>query len=338
MPEQASAIDEERYIVEVIGELPYYVPMPQGATLAPNSIGAQPFQLYFQHFQPLRHPDDSQGEGVDDRLGTYIKSRVHICFRASRIPSEAEKDAYEEKALNLTNKALTSMKYAVLDHTITHVNKFQRTSTHVWEIAADGKAMPAGTFAEKTSYSPFGIGPQRTLTEAALNRVWWIFNDLEPMNPAFLLILDARYHNVVHDLPRAILDVATALEINIDSLVNHYSLRDRTLSQIDLEHKGIYQLYDEVFPQATGRSLHEKPDLYVEMEYIREIRNSIAHEWKPEFHVSEGLRKKSKYLAQHQPRDGHVVETTQEVDSLIASGMEIIRFCIEAFKTKYGNL
>jgi len=335
MPEQA-AVDEERYIVEVIGELPYYVPMPQDATLAPNSIGAQPFQLYFQHFRPLRHPDDSQGEGVDDRIGTFIKSRVHICFRASVLPSEAEKDAYEEKALNLTNKALTSMRYAVLDHTITHVNKFQRTSIHVWEIAADGKAMPAGTFAEKTSYSPFGIGPQRTLTEAAVNRVWWIFNDLEPMNPAFLLILDARYHNAVHDIPRAILDVATALEINIDSLVNRYSLRDRTLSQIDLENKGIYELYDAVLLQAAGHSLHERPALFADLEYIREIRNSIVHEWKPEFHVSKGLRDRSKYLAQHQQRDGHVISTTHEVDGLIASGMEIIRFCVEAFKTKYS--
>jgi len=338
MAEQASAIDKERYIVEVIGELPYYVPMPQGVTLVPSSIGAQPFQLHFQHFQPLRHPDDSHGEGVDDRLGTFIKSKVHILFPVSILPSEAEKDAYEEKALSLTNKLLVSMKYVTFDHTITHVNKFERCCIRVWEVTADGKGIPAGSFAEKTSYGPFGVRSQATLTEEALNRLWWIFNDLAPMNPAFLLILDAKYHNAVRDIPRAILDTATALEVNIDSLVDQYSLRNPPLLQIDLECKSVYELYDAVLSQATGHSLYERPDLYVELEYIRELRNSIAHEWKPEFHISKKMKAKSRYLAQHQPRDGHVVSTTHEVESLISSGIEIIRFCIETFKTKYGNL
>lgn len=35
------------FVVEIIGDLPYYVPIPEGVVLTPSLIGAEPFRLKF---------------------------------------------------------------------------------------------------------------------------------------------------------------------------------------------------------------------------------------------------------------------------------------------------
>jgi len=332
--------DEERslpYVVEVTAELPYYVPIPEGTALAPSLIGAEPFQLEFQHFKPLRHPEDSHGEGVDDRRGTYLRSKARVVFPVPWLPPDEKRQDYERKALAIVNRALLSVRYVAFDPTIIHVNEFENCIVRLWERKPGGQVIPAGTWAQKVSYGPFGITPQATLTSEALSRVWWIFNELAPTNPACLLVLDAKYHSAVGDVSRAILDLATALEINIESLVNLYSSVSSSLLQLDLD-VSVYKLYDAVLSQATGHSLHEKPDLYAELEYIRELRNSIAHRWKPQFQVTAKMKDRSRYLAQHTPRDGHVISSSEELDPLIDHTQEIIKFSIDAFVAKYGKL
>lgn len=221
---------------------------------------------------------------------------------------------------------------------MTHVSEFENCLNHIWELKPDGNVIPEGEWKQKISYGPYGINLQPTLTPEALNCLWWVFNGIAYTNSARLLVLDAKHHNAMGDISRAILDLATALEVNIESLMNIYSSVSQQLLQIDFDGISVYKLYDAILSKATDHSLHEKPDLYAELEYIRELRNSIAHRWKPYFKISNKMKNNSRYLSVHQPKDGHIISTSQEVDQLITHTENIIKFSTEVFEHKYGKI
>jgi hypothetical protein len=157
------------------------------------------------------------------------------------------------------------------------------------------------------------------------------------MPSAWFLILDSKYHNAIGDISRACLDLAVALEINIDSLIDHYGRYNPSLGAIDMEEKNIFWKYDEGLLQATGHSLHEQPDHFANLEYIYGIRNSIAHSWKTEFRLTDRMKRKSRYLDKHNKRKGQEINSSKEVNELIKVAEEIISFTVEAFHTKYDS-
>jgi hypothetical protein len=50
------------------------------------------------------------------------------------------------------------------------------------------------------------------------------------------------------------------------------------------------------------------------------------------------MERNSHYLPYHQPRDGHVVCTQEEVEGLIADAKEIQRHVLDLFTRKYGEI
>jgi len=334
MSEESDASVVSQPLVKVIGELPYYVPVPENVVLTPR-IDMEPFTLEFQHFQPAQHADSPSGRAVDDRRGTYIKSRVHVVFPVSTLPSSDELRSYAEKALRIANRALLSVKYVAFDPAVHHVDQFDRCEVHAWAEASDKSKDPNGVFTQSISFGPFGLTLQATLTRKALDRLWWVFNDLDPLNPAWLLVLDAKYHNAVGDLPRAILDLGTALEIHIGNLIATYCGARPAVTGLEIEGRSVYQVYDSILRQATGHSMHERPDLFVKLEYIRGLRNSITHKWKPEFQVTQRMKKHSRYLDEHLKRDGHVVKSQEEVLALIEDTIEMLQYASELFNARY---
>jgi hypothetical protein len=321
----------------VVGDLPYYVPVPDGFFLAPSEIGAEPFQIKFTHFKPLRHPDDSQGENIDDRAGTYIRSKCHISFPLLKLPEGDYRDTFEKKALLIANKALRAIRYRAYEPAIRHVSRFDNCLVQTIEFNPDGTVKPLSEVNMKTDYGPFGIRPLGVLTDQALQDLSWFFNGLMPMPSAWFLILDSKYHNATGDISHACLDLAVALEINIDSLVDYYGRYNPSLAAIDVEEKNIFWKYDEGLLQATDHSLHEQPDYFANLEYIYGIRNSIAHSWKTEFGLTDRMKRKSKYLDRHNKRDGHEIRNSREVDDLIKAAEEIISYTVEVFHTKYDS-
>ena len=333
-----STDNESEVVIEVIGDLPYYVPIPENRVLAPSLIGAEPFHLEFQHFQPLRHPDDSQGREVDDRLGTFIRSKARVVFPVPELPAGDCHEDYVNKALNITNRALRVVKYLAFDHTIRHVSQFDSWLVRSWAIGTEGTVELLGEWSQQMSYGPFGIRLKAVLSPQGQDNLWWYFNDLASINPAWYLILDSKYHNAIGDISRAILDMATALEINIESLMDAYSHVHSDLNEIALDNVNIYRMYDRILEEAVDHSLHEQPDLFVALEYIRQVRNSIAHKWKPEFRIDPRFASKTKYLDQHKRRDGHLVTTKEEVSRMIDDATQIIDYTLELFKSKYGKI
>ncbi|MCI0551904.1 MAG: hypothetical protein L0287_13200, partial [Anaerolineae bacterium] len=279
------------------------MPVPDEVTLMPSLIGTEPFQLSFQALRPRPSPGATYSEGMDDHRGTFIKSNCIARFPVLAIPPGEETNAYIQKALTLTNKALQAIRYTTFDHTIRYVDDFENYILHIWQVTPDGSISPAGAWLQGQWYGPFGVSMQATLTDDGLNKVGVIFNELALINPAWLLVLDAKYHNTIGDIERAILDIGTALDIHIERLINIYSRVDHSLAQVHTDGKTIFQMHDEILIQVTGHSLHERPELFAQLEYIRAIRNSITHRWKSEFRISPEMAR-SKYLHLHQPRDG----------------------------------
>ena len=323
------------FMVEVMGDLPFYVPLPDKVMLRPSVIGAEPFSIEFEKFFPKRHPEEGQGANVDDRRGTFVRSRARVLFPLDVPPEDHVRAEYEEKAKSITNRAIESIRYVAFDHTIRRVEAFDRATFRVWQLHGDASPEPFGEWAQGETFGPFGLNPIGHLSNSALQALWFVFNGLTPTNPAWHLVLDAKYNNATGDISRAILDLGTALEINIPRLIDHYSSFNSDLMQMDLEGTGIFSLYHEVLMKATGHSLHESPEMYVALEYIRGVRNSITHEWKPVFRITPQMESASKYIDIHRDKDGHQVETKEEVEELIDDATSIITQTIHLFQSAY---
>ena len=86
---------------------------------------------------------------------------------------------------------------------------------------------------------------------------------------------------------------------------------------------------------ATGHSLQEEPYLFAKLEYIRTLRNSITHDWKPIFKINNDMENKSRYLHIHKPMDGHLVSSREEVSQLINEAIEIIHHTEDLFNQTF---
>lgn len=322
--------------IEVIGEMPYYVPIPEGVALQPSLIGAEQFTISFSHFQPPRHPDNSQGTNVDDRIGTFLRSKAIINFPLNKTPTTDYPEIYEDKALSITNKVLMAIRYIVFDHTVRTISHFDKCSVRLADLSKDTDFIEVKT-THKESYGPFGVRIRGTLSEKALQNFWWVFNELVPINPAIHLLLDSKYHNSIGDLSRSILDLAIALEINIEGLIEKYSEYSSDLQSVNLDEKSIYTMYDSLLSQLTGHSLHEWPNLFIALEYIRGVRNSIAHTWTPEFRLTKQMRKNSRYIENHIEKDGHLITDKEEVSEMLKDAKEIIDITTNLFDKVYSH-
>lgn len=328
---------EARFEVEFKGVLPYHVPVPDRAELRPSRVGAPPFRLWFEHFQPPHAPGAAHGESVDDHRGTFIRSRVIVLFTLSESPDETAVEKFAKEALVLTNKALLSIKYAAADHRIRHVAQFMECQTDVWRIHTDGAREHVG--GEMTvDFGPHGLSLQATLNEAGQEMVWWLFNDVLRFNAAWLLVLDAKYHLEVGDIAHALFDIGTALEIHVETLLEWHTAVAPALAEIDIDGVPIHRMYDEILKSATDHSLHERPDLFINLEYIRELRNAIAHQWKPEFRIHPKRLERSRYVIEHRNRDGHVVNNRAEVEQIIEDAIEIMTHVTSLFEQKHGAI
>ncbi len=327
--------EKHPYYIEILGDFPYYVPLPEGVILKPSRIGAEPFFVQLEHFVPKRHPEESRGENVDDRMGTYIRSRARLLFPLAKYPDEPDWESYEQKSLVIVNRLIESVRYLAFDHTVRRVIAFDRTVFRSWKLNENGTSEPAGVWQEKHSYGPFGVRLLGRLSEDKLQELWWHFNSLAPTNPAWHLVLDAKFHNQTGDVSRAILDLATALEINVPNLIDHFGKTNPELRELDIDTSSIYSLYDDVLKEATGHSLHEEPSLFSSLEYIRAVRNSIAHDWEPVFKISLSMEKTSKYLEIHRPKDEHEIKGHNEVDELVEQSIEIIKHTTGLFQKRF---
>lgn len=312
--------------------------MPEKLALVPTLIGAEPFTLWFHHQRAPGDSSGSQGQDVDDRRGTFVRSWVFVTFPLPAATAPDDSDTYHRRALDLTNQAITAIRYVARDPAIQYVTEYDHYLIRLWHPdSADPTVLFSG--AEGQWLGPFGVSPLATLSEDGLQLVHFFFNGLHRINPARLLLIDADYHRAVGDITRAAFDIGTALEIYIEVLFDWYSIANEAVRSIEYEDRSIYWQYDQGLEMATGHSLRERQDLYMALEYIHEIRNAIAHEWKAEFRIEKSRHlPRSPYLTLHQVRDGHVLKDEAEIKQLITDAYSIMSHVAGLFEYHYGPL
>ena len=186
---------------------------------------------------------------------------------------------------------------------------------------------------EGMDFGPFGLTNQRIITEDQARNIAWYFTRLSSMNPARLLLLDAKYHNIMEDFNRAILDIGIALEIHVEWRLNQYSYIERGLSELISDNNSICDYYKDILAKATVRSLLENEDLFMNLEYLRYLRNSVVYEWKPICKDSE--ISKSNFMSKHKERNYSIINSKERVEILINMANEILSFTQNLFKQKF---
>lgn len=144
---------------------------------------------------------------------------------------------------------------------------------------------------------------------------------------------EAARHLARGDIPRAILDLGIALDLHVTLRMDEYRRRAPGLRETSWK---FYSRYENDLPRATGRSIHDEPQLATALEYLHELRNNIAHNWLPRFEARNlAGRRRSRYLSVHREREGHLIAEPAEVAELIDLTRRILQFVDDAFQSKY---
>ncbi|MDK2980803.1 MAG: hypothetical protein PWQ55_1150 [Chloroflexota bacterium] len=318
-------ISEDSKFFRVIGDLPYYLPFPENFYLTKTNLEDQKIRLNLLAFKPLRHPDDSSGDGIDDRKGTFLRSRVIIDYFDEDFNADSTL-IYTNRTVEIVNRLIDSIRYKMNDFTIRPITHFDH---FLIKFGVDQTVY----FSEGMDYGPFGLTPQRTINTHQAHQICDYFVGNNPMNPAKLLLLDAKYHNMMNDFNRAILDIGIAVEIHIEWLLNYYSKSDISLLSLFTENTSIWDFYKKVLKKATGYSLEENEDIYIAFESLRYLRNSVAHEWKPRILVDtiKDVGRRSKHLEE----DGLIVDSREKMDDFINRAEMIVHHVEQLFTNKY---
>lgn len=323
------------FVVRIIGDLPFYLPVPDGTELSPAQIGVEPFLLFFKHISSPPPKGVSSAVGVEDGRGNLIFTRANVDFTGNQSVPEKPED-YLPKSIDLINRALIAVKLVSTNHCVRNISVFSHHVVQILRRHKNGKTeLVSGE--EGYSYGPHGLRAIGTINHEGMQRVWLHFQGLRPMQASWLLLIDSAYNLDFDDYPRSILDIATALEIHMPALIDEYLHLDSSLAGIDIERMGVYDHYDSLLNQITGHSLHDKPDLFVALEFIRQTRNSITHNWKPVFRITDRFKRGTKYISKHQPNDGKVINSKTEVNKMKMDASDIMAFASECFFNKYGE-
>src|SRR5439155_21912849 len=267
-----------------------------------------------------------RGEGIDDGKGTYLRSTASMRWR---VGINDPLPLSEESVRRLEEE----VKASAWDHLQTFLRAYAYAGRHLeatlvlkpedWTLdvvdPATGKTVQ-GFPRIHGSRLPGPIGPKRTLTDDALGPIDAVLaGALSIPMPEQLLLRAEAAVTLLDDLDHAILDIAAALEIFVDQLIeqelHHAPNRELVLK---LKRRGIYDAFDSAL-RALGRpSLKDShPPVpsnddalnFETLEFIFVVRNNIIHKGVRQFTL-EGFGKgyKSPYVDRHIRHDGKVVQ------------------------------
>lgn len=328
------------------GELTFRLPIPN-TTFRATGADSEIRQISIEEIQVPRHPDQGDAVGVDDGMGNYTRSRIHLWFitRASfdQASRQVETSPLREQVLSIVNRFIDTCRYVARDPKLVTVYAFPGESVyHVYELRENGETgdmLCAYSEINTTPLpSPFDLALALTLNQGGINALTHIFGHPEELNPSWLLWIDAKRDAHFRNINRCILNLGVSIETHIENLVERYRGQlPASINPDDINYGQIYSLYDEELLKLVGSSLHSRADLFRHLEYIRVLRNSVAHKWIPLFEASrlDSNKYRSRYLADHITMDRHVVTGEGELQDLVDRGGEILKYVESLFAARY---
>ena len=106
-------------LVRFVGELPFYIPVPDNLSFTLDKTEGERLEIWFEEFEPPRHPDEGRGLNVDDGAGTYLRSRVYVEFPV-QIKSEEDiqsidREGIRDKVIREVNRFIDAYRYTAGD-------------------------------------------------------------------------------------------------------------------------------------------------------------------------------------------------------------------------------
>jgi len=164
---------------------------------------------------------------------------------------------------------------------------------------------------------PHSITLCGTVAEEAHEQIQKVLEGGKRIQLSRMLLVDAKNHLDRRDFCHAVFDIATALEVHIEAFLSRH--KPNKLEE------GIYTQYDHVLKDITGKSLYDEPDLSFALEYIRNVRNNIAHEGQCKFTIKH-LNRKSKHYDQFLQMGEHRIHSPRQLNQMRESAIAILDF------------
>lgn len=289
-------------------------------------------QVRFAENVVPKSDDDIHGTKIDDRRGTFVKSIATVRFEeeiTSKVKlRDFEFDPYLARAKSVLNQLIRAYRYVTGDHRVTPLNHSEHFICSITDEA--GNVIPGGAGLE-TRIFPSGLQLKGTCSKAAHDAIQFyaISMGQRDMQLSKSLLVDALNHLDAEDLQHAMFDIATALEVHIDRFIETWKTDSPDPAAVDRSaDKGIFSKYDEALSQITGHSLHEEPELFIALEFIRVVRNNVVHRRECVFTADALDTKKyqSRYLDEHKTKDGHLITSSEEVVKMREAAIKIVEF------------
>ncbi len=302
-----------------------------------------PCELRFTEKPAPARADGMRAEGFDDDKGTYVRSTVTAKFdidiaedlplsrqASDRLQGEMRRRAWEY--LETFLRTYSHVSHHLESRIITRPESYElRLIDADTSKAVDGFPLVSG------HVLPGPLAPKATLTDASVAQIHGLLRSGSTIPLADEILLRAETELVLlHDFDHAILDVATALEVFIDQIIEqemHYAPSRRMVNQ--LRRQGIYTRYDKLLRVLGRPSLKDAhppipfddvPLAFELLEFIVVVRNNTVHRGIREFTL-KALKPPgyvSPYLDRHEKHDGLILERREDMLGIIKGAKEII--------------
>lgn len=333
MPIQATAV--------VTLDLPIRVQVPDGCQFVAHGY-AGPCELGFTETLAPPRADGMRGEGFDDGKGTFLRSTASLRFQIEvNDPLPLSDQAVRRLEARVRATAWDSLQTFLRSYAYVadHLDALLVLKPEAWTIdlldSATGRTVQG--FPKMTGHLlPGPIAPKRTLSPSGLTQLRTVLQAGAsiPLPDQILLRAEAEV-TLLDDLDHAILDIASALEIFIDQLIEqevHYASDPKLVRKLN---RGVYSAYDEVLRVLGRPSLKDshppeppadQPLPFELLEFIFSVRNNIIHRGARQFTLDTltGGKYRSPYVDRHSRFEGMMVDRPEDVIGLVRGARMII--------------
>jgi hypothetical protein len=322
--------------------LPIRIQVPDNQTfVVPRADG--PCQLSFTEKPAPTREDGIRADGFDDGKGTYLRSAVTARFEldiAETLPLTQDVSERLREVMRLSAwEALQAFLrvYAYVSH---HLESLIVLEPEAYNLDLIDPASQRTVDGFPVTSGQVLLGPlavKATLNDIGLAQLHALLQPGRGISlPDEILLRAETEVRLQQDLDHAILDVASALEIFVDQIIereSHFAPNPSVVRR--LRREGIYSAYDKVFRVLGRPSLkdahprdppEDKPLAFELLEFVFAVRNNIIHRGVRQFTLDRLSTRtyRSPYLKRHKRREGLMVDDPREVLGLVKGAHQIM--------------
>ncbi len=332
--------DTPQAIATVSLHLPIRIQVPDDHAFAVHLPDGQ-CELRFTEKPAPERADGMRAEGFDDGKGTYVRSTATVEFQmdiGEELPLSQDASGRLQETMRLKAWDYLAAFLRPYSHIAHHLESrvITKPEGYALRLVDPSSGETVAGFPQVTGHVfPGPLAIKATLTNGSVAQLSALLRPGSGIQLPDEILLQAETEaSLLDDVDHAVLDVAAALEVFLDQLMEreiHFA--DAKLVR-RLRRKGVYTGYDRLFRVLGRPSLKDehprnppddRPLAFELLEFIFVVRNNIIHRGVNQFTLNS-LKPPgyvSPYLDRHEKQDGLIV-TSKVALGLIAGARQII--------------